>query len=267
MGEVNFTLIELTEEVKTKGERFLKPTKKTFESLDSFDTITIKEYYYEIKIDSSEQYIWFAFDFGNPSPIDNKLTNVKTNEKKENPRTEDEVELLHQFFVLYDFKKDLLYISNSNKKNIFKEIIENKLKKRFIIKNIYKSKKEFISVLKSVDEISFTERKNLFNKDSKRRKALIDLTGTDAPTSFSLKTKYSKDIMGKEFISGLIKAKEDEELKNLVIKGVDNEGFGVVYNIDAFSKKIKIKVKKEENGKYNPEIIKENLLKELYYER
>jgi hypothetical protein len=55
------------------------------------------------------------------------LTNINTGSKKDNPRENDEAELLHQLFALYDFNKNLLYISNLKKEKMFAQMLEKKL--------------------------------------------------------------------------------------------------------------------------------------------
>ncbi len=49
-----------------------------------------------------------------------------------------------------------------------------------------------------------------------------------------------------------------------MIRGTDENDFNFVFNVDSFTKKISVKVKKEDNGKFNAEDIKEELLNEIY---
>jgi hypothetical protein len=225
--------------------------------------ILMDDVYYEINVEKEDNYIWFVFDYGKPDPIDDKLTNINTGSKKDNPRENDEAELLHQLFALYDFNKNLLYLSNLNKEKMFEKMLQEKLQRPFVTKKFFKPKDEFINVLKEVNEISFTEAKDLFNQDSKTRKALKDLTGTEAPEKFKLDTTYPKDSNIVGFIKKLIQSKSKFELNELVIRGIDNDNFGFVFNVDSFVQRITLSSKKNENGKFDADLIKQELLKRL----
>ena len=80
-------------------------------------------------------------------------------------------------------------------------MLKQELNKKFHVKEILKTKDEFINILKNVNEISFTEVKNLFNNDSKKRQALIDIMGTDAPEKFKLIAEYKKSNQDKRIFS------------------------------------------------------------------
>jgi hypothetical protein len=267
MSKIRFNLLQLIVENISSGERFSIPSVDSFDELEETFHTLIDDVYYEVIVEKDDDYIWFAFDYGKPDPIDDKLTNVKTGVKKNNLRKNDEAELLHQLFALYDFNKNLLYLSNLNKEKIFEKMLQEKLQKPFITKKFFKPKDEFIEILKEVDEISFTETRDLFSQDSKKRQALIDLTGTDAPEKFTLNAKYSKNTNIINFIKELIKSKGDAELNELVIKGIDNDNFGFVFNVDSFVQRISFSSKKNDKGKFDAELIKQELLKRLSNER
>lgn len=267
MNKINFNKLQLIEESFDSTERFVAPTKDTFKAIESQFHLLIDDTYYEINTETTNDYIWFAFDYGKPNPIDDTLTNINTGRKKDNPRNIDEAELLHQLFAFYDFSNQLLYLSSLHKTSLFELMLAEQLQIKVSVKKVYKSADEFIKVLKQVDEISFTEIADLFNHDSKKRQALIDLTGTDAPDRFTLMAKYSKnrDIVG--FIKELMSSKQDHYLKELVIKGVDNDDFEFVFNVDSFIQKIIIPINKDENGKFDPIDVKSILVSRLGYER
>lgn len=259
--------MQLMEENISSGERFLNPTLNSFDELDESFHILMDSVYFEVRVVKEEKYIWFEFDYGKPDPIDEKLTNINTGDKKDNPRTNEEAELLHQLFALYNFSNNVLYLSSIKKEKMFEKMLQEKLQKPFVVKKFFKPKDEFMAVLKEVNEISFTEAKNLFNQDSKKRQALIDLTGTNAPESFTLDTKYKNGAMIGNFIKKLIESKSNLELNELVIRGVDNDNFGFVFNVDSFVQKISISCEKEDSGKVNPETVRQELIKRLYDER
>jgi len=142
-------------------------------------------------------------------------------------------------------------------------IFKEKTGRHFIIKPFYKSKDEFVEILKSVNEISFTEARNLFDMNSRQRQALIDLAGTDSPENFTITANYSKCPELKDFIHTLYNGWVNGSIRDLVIRGLDRDKFGIVFNNDTFSKKIEVSSPKDNNGKYVPDSIKQNLLQEL----
>ena len=97
---------------------------------------------------------------------------------------------------MYHFNKQLFYISNTKKASIIKEIF-NKENISIHLRKIFIDFDDFVEKLKDVSEISFTDSKNLFNQDNKQRQALIDLTGTDAPNTFTICAKYKNENMSR----------------------------------------------------------------------
>lgn len=267
MDRIIFNKLQLIENSLDSVERFVVPTKSIFKHIEPQFHLLIDGTYYEINTEVTDNYVWFAFDYGKPNPIDEELTNINTGRKKDNPRNIDEAELLHQLFACYDFNEELLYLSSLHKISLFEFMLTEQLNIAVNVKKILKSADEFIEIFKQIDEISFTEIKDLFNQDSKKRQALIDLTGTDAPDKFALTAKYSKNRSIVSFIKELMLSKQSHHLKELVIKGVDNDNFEFVFNVDSFIQKITIPIDKDENGKFDPIDVKSMLISRLSYER
>jgi chaperonin cofactor prefoldin len=259
MANLSFSILQIIQENKKKGERYISPTVDTFKDIDTNFNILIDDTYYEVFIEKKDNYIWFELDFNKPNPRDEHLTNIKTGEKRENDREKEETELIHQFFCLYNFKNNLFYISNSRKQNVIKTILNQKTTYNFLFNTIKKTKEEFIELLDEVTEITFTEAGHLFNQDSKKRQALQDLTGTDSPTNFTINATYDKPKII-PFIKSLFREKENNLFKDLIIKGQDTNKFEVIFNNDTFSRKVEIIASKDENGKFIPDSVKKNLL-------
>lgn len=264
MESIFFHIMHVIEEAKTRGERFIHPTKNTFENIEnSFDFTMPDGSYYEVNVDKTDEFIWFSFDFGKPNPRDDKLTHVQTGDKRKNERSHEEAELIHQFFCLYCFETKLCFLSNAKKKGVMEALIQQKTKRNLIFKGIKKSKEEFIELLKSVNTITFTDIASLFGNDSKKRQALKDLTGIDAPTKFTIEANYNEANKIKNFLAQLFQEKDKHLMQSLIIKGKDESNFDVIFNNDTFSKKTEIKCEKDENGKFDSEEVKEILLKAL----
>ena len=263
MEKINFHLMQLIEETAQFGERFIPPDLQYFDDVPPNFEITIDKFYYEVTFEKTAQYIWLDVAFGSPDPRDDELTNIKDGTKKNNPRDISEAELLKQLFCLYDFSKEILYLSNLQKKSFIETIFKEKTGRDFIIKPFYKSKDEFIDLLKSVNEISFTEARNLFDMNSRQRQALIDLSGTDSPENFTITASYSKGQKLYNFINILHNGRVNGSIRDLVIRGLDRDKFEIVFNNDTFSRKIEISSQKDNNGKHLPDSIKNYLLQEL----
>jgi hypothetical protein len=209
-----------------------------------------------------EDYIFFVFNFGNPTPRDNVLTDINTGTKRENNRTVTEAELNNQAFFLYHYQKNLLYLSNSQKKTAFERMLKEKLNTDFKLKTLFKDIEQFLQTLKECSSINFSHINDLFSDDSTKKQALADLTGTDAPNEFTITAKYSKHSI-ENFIRSLGQEKSNNKIYSLVINGLDESGFGIVYNTESFQQKIKITCKKDENGKFDITELQKNLLKEI----
>lgn len=255
--KLHFSLLQLIEEKSTGVERFVSVEKEMFDPLESSFFITYEGGFYEVIIDMNDFFIWFNIDYGKPMPKDDNLTNVDTGEKHENNRGEDEVELTSQLFAQYNFSTKIFYISNLNKAKFFEEILFAKLEKTIWLKKYLKDKQDFIDTFKTIKEINFTDVNNLFN-NNEQRQALIDLTGIDAPDTFTIKAEYKNNQDVKEFITRIFNS-ENYQPSSLVIKGLDENDFDFVYNKENFVKKIEINSARNVNGKFDADNVRNEL--------
>lgn len=242
------------------------PEEKDFEKLKSKYNFERNGIYYRIDTSKTNSYIWIHIEYGNPMPRPKTIVNIRDDTEKDNQRREDEVELSNQIFFLYSFKYNTLYLSDSRRVGMLKEFFKDELEIDMYSKPYY-SLDKFMSVLKSVDTISFTCEKNLFSNDNKLLTAYEDLTGASSPTKFEIKTKYStkkeiSDII--PFIKKLFKEKDNSNLNRLIIKGVSDDNLNIVYNTDAITESLSINIEKNEEGKYNDFFVRNELLKKVY---
>lgn len=262
MAELQFSIMQLIEESVSSGDRFVFPTNNSFAILEEIIKFNDNQTLFEIAVEKEDDYTFFVFNFGNPTPRANELTDVNTGAKRENNRTITEAELNNQAFFLYHFQKNLLYLSNSQRKTAFEKMLKEKLNTDFKLKTIFKNIDEFLNTLKECSQIKFSHINDLFSSDSTKKQALVDLSGTDAPNEFTITAKYSKHNIA-NFIRNLSKEKNNNKISSLVINGFDESGFGIVYNTDNFQQKIKINATKDDNGKFNIDEIRNNLLNEI----
>jgi hypothetical protein len=155
-----------------------------------------------------------------------------------------------------------LYLSNSQQIKLFSKILSEKTDIDFHIKRQFRDFNEFVSILKSVESIRFTGFKNLFSADSKQYKAIEDLTGTNAPESFFIEAKYKKASII-DFIRNLHKSRQEQKLDKLIICGLDESGLETIYNVDTFVNQISINCERNNEGIFDHNAIKTELLKRI----
>lgn len=259
MSILSFNVLQLLEEKNSTGERFIYPDINSFQGMEDKFSILIDGTYYEVLIEKHNDHIWILCDFGKPNPRDDHLTNINTGAKRGNERDITETELTQQFFLLYHYENRFLYLSNMKKSGAVKYILKNQLNKNFELKPIHKSADDFLEVLKNINKIEFTNANELFNQDNKKRQALIDLTGTDSPNTFTISAEYSTHSIS-NFLRELIKEKNFNIIDGLMICGLDVNNFDVIFNGDTFTQKIDISPNKNNGGKYVHDDVRNLLL-------
>jgi hypothetical protein len=267
---MEFSLMQLLKENQPINgiERYVDLQLQDLESF-SVKYLTINDTFYKfnIEINIDKKYFWIYCNFNSPTPRDDELIHIHTGEIRENSRTNEEVELTHQFFGLYDFHKQFFYISNTKKSSIVKEFFKfNNIS--IELKNIYINFDDFVETLENIGEVSFTNHTNLFNQDNLQRRAITDLTGTGAPDSFLINATYSNE--DKSSLINWIKSLRlgDSAIKEkLIVKGLDESGFKRIYNSSTFTEKIKVDCNKGKDGKYTSENVLSQLLKKVEHER
>lgn len=262
-NEISFSLMKLVEETNDEFERFIKFPIECFKNLDTHYYYSLDNTFYEINIKKEPDYIWFSLDYGNPSPRDEHVTDIKTGDKIENKRKENEVELISQCFILFFYKTETLYLSNLKKISVFEKFVCETLKKKILIKKFYTDPETFIEKIKTIESIKFTDVRNLFNQESKERIALRDLTGTNAPEEFTIYAKYNKSDDIIKFIKKLLHLNRGFSRSELVIKGEDNDNFSFIFNEDTFLQKIDIKCLRNKNGKIDSNFALTKLLQKI----
>lgn len=257
--KITFNLLKLLEVSSHPGERYVHPKKLSQNTQTQF-SLSYDKTYYEVHFECTNDYLWIAADFGKPIPRADQLIDVNTGSKKTNPRKDTEAELLKKFFFLYSFVKQTAYLSNSQKVNAVLEILQEKTRTTYKIQKIYKSPEDFISILKGVEEISFTHVSDLLSSDSERN-SLKDLTGTDAPERFTITAKYYEKSLEK--IIRFLTKKLGTHEHDMIIQGLDEDHFPVVFNGGKFQQSIEIYYEKDADGRFVFESVKTKLLEKI----
>jgi len=72
MNKIGFNIMQLFEEKTSSGERFFIPSADSFSQMETSFYVLMDNIYYDVNVEKEDNYIWFAFDYGNPGPIDDK---------------------------------------------------------------------------------------------------------------------------------------------------------------------------------------------------
>ena len=265
MSELTFSIWKPFIKSEKRGERWLQPILKTFDKLTPCD-LKHEKGLYHLEVDKNKHYVFIVIESGKLEPRDTTVTDYYTNQKRENPKSETELEFLKQFFVLFDLDNNLLYFSDVRHRNLLEKILKDTTEVEFSIKGFYEDKEEFLKILSSVDEIQFTSKDDIFSTLSQKREALYDLFETDGLKDITLNVKLSSMKINniKAFLRKIVKESENHQLSGILIRGNDDAGFEHVFNRGTFIKKISINVEKQQaTGKFLGSEVKDILLKEI----
>lgn len=262
MAIITFSIWRLIKENKNSGLRWEYPNKEDFpEELDKdLDSPKGMEH---VLVRKEGDGVFFAIESGSAEPRDDFVIDINSKEKRENPRKETEIELLKQLFVYYDFKTNLLYLSDIRFRKHFEDIIHKIIGNNYILKGIYKEKAAFLEIIKTVEEIKFVTQNDLFSADSKKKTALVDLTGVtdDIDLTLDIKTN-SHRFRPLKFLKELMEEEDKYALSGLLIRGKDDKGLECVYNQENFIRKINISAEKI-SGKFDVEDVRKNIQREI----
>ena len=265
MSELTFSIWKPFIKSEKRGERWLQPILKTFDKLTPCD-LKHEKGLYHLEVDKNKHYVFIVIESGKLEPRDTTVTDYYTNQKRENPKSETELEFLKQFFVLFDLDNSLLYFSDVRHRNLLEKILKDTTEVEFSIKGFYEDKEEFLKILSSVDEIQFTSKDDIFSTLSQKREALYDLFETDGLEDITLNVKLSSMKINKikAFLRKIVKESENHQLSGILIRGNDDAGFEHVFNRGTFIKKISINVDKQQaTGKFLGLEVRDILLKEI----
>ncbi|MCY7024482.1 hypothetical protein [Streptococcus sanguinis] len=265
MSELTFSIWKPFIKSEKRGERWLQPILKTFDKLNPCN-LKHENGLYHLEVDKNKHYVFLVIESGKLEPRDTTVTDYYTNQKRENPKSETELEFLKQFFVLFDLDNNLLYFSDVRHRNLLEKILKDTTGVEFSIKGFYEDKEEFFKILSSVDEIQFTSKDDIFSTLSQKREALYDLFETDGLEDLTLNVKLSSMKINKikTFLRRIVKESENHQLSGILIRGNDDAGFEHVFNRGTFIKKISINVEKQQaTGKFLGTEVKDILLKEI----
>ena len=104
------------------------------------------------RFEKADEYIWMNARSGRNYPYSAEVLNVKTKTKEVNPRDPSQAELRIQGFCLYCYETGMLYNAGEIGLDYFKKVL-HAINPDIKIRNIYKTRKELIDSLRSVEKI------------------------------------------------------------------------------------------------------------------
>lgn len=245
------------------------PSEKTFEQLLYKGTKQYRKgnnlYSIDQTFDNDNSY-WMYFQYDNEFLYTDKVVDTVDNSEKDNPRPKSQVEMRYQLFACYDFNRKLLYVSDYSKKSTITDYISDMLQVSTNVKNVLTSIEEFTSIYKCLKSVSFFQRRSIFTlSDDSIFKKQANLFGLDLPEHSKLKVDYGNSPVGivRTVLQDWKQKHDSGEFEDIVLIGVDDSGFESTFNFSTMVASIEIELQKDENFRYNPQMVKALLLAKL----
>lgn len=170
---------------------------------------------------NNDRFFWLYAKHGSSLPYSDEAININNLTKIiKNKRQENEAELNHQVFAVYDNLNKTFYISNSHKTSFIQSFLKKKLSKDIIVKRYFISPEEFIEKIKSIGTISLTSKRNLFSQRSGLFENATDIFGLGQPEDFKININYNwnhKTEKFKSFFKKFIDSQKQMEIESLVL--------------------------------------------------
>jgi len=240
-----------------------------FSGLSSFTTtLESDDGINEIKTYIDDRCIWFVGNKGKNQPYSAEVYNRDTKEKTPNPRSENEVELRNQWFAMYHFSMKTLYLTFESK-NTIQTVLSNQLKKSIIVKNVYKTKEQFLEELEKIKSIRFIAKQDLLTNITNLFQDTSDDLGLGNPKQIKMSVEYSyvdKTAKFVNMIKKLFSRYESGGLTSLIVVGSRTEDDNTVeslFNIKNIGESIRVMCEKDERGMFDADQVKTALLEKI----
>ena len=214
-------------------------------------------------IEYEDAYLKMNFGEGTVGQRNPNVFNFDTNEEEPNPRKKNQVEP-RQTFAIIDFKTSFVWISNSKKRTALIDLFKEHFKtSSIIVKEIY-DEKQFIDMLKSLDNIKISAVPNLFSDAGILSKTLSEeINGYEASVA-TLSLGYNNRLTN-NFLIEKVKSifEQKNSLKSIVIAGKDENNLGMLFNTEGFSRKIDIEAQVDEDEMFSAEDVYKKLIQKI----
>lgn len=220
-----------------------------------------------VDVENTEHFLWVFSRSGRSMPYAADVMNTRTSDLEENPRKQDQAELRNQGFCLYDYESNQLFTSGGL--DFFKRIL-SEVNSEIRVRNVYKSRKEFLERLRKVSKLRFVAQEDIFTWQDTLFSKPRDLLGLDCPEQMKVEFKFPYADVTEHFL-GFVKnfgipGCDQGSLKSLVVVGRSEEGDRLVestFNLKNLESSITIDVMASDTGMYDPGEVKSVLVTHL----
>lgn len=250
VDDYRFAEMDDFQSIIKNGNKYCKPERQ-------------KNYYKIEKEILSDRFFWMSCEYGDAETFNEFVVDQQKEEEQPNPRTKDQVELNNQFFACYDTQEHFLFISDISKRHFLEFYFSDTTQNGYQIKNIYTSVDEFCQRVQTIKEFRYTQDKNIFSYysgDSDIFKQVGDIWGLSEPDSLQIKIGCGNiPIRGGGFglIDRIRREHEKNAFKDVIIIGKDEHGVEESFDFSSLLKRFEIHIRKNENGRYNVEEVKQ----------
>jgi hypothetical protein len=223
-----------------------------------------KRYFFDVNYINT--FMTITLNHGRPFPYKEFVYNIDTEIEEKNPRTNNQIESKIDF-CLIDFSKSYLWLSNSNNKRVYMDFIMTSFKDySLILKDVY-NEDEFLSSIKSLNELKFSDEPDIFNDNDLSASMIENIYGYGAE-KLSLNFKYNSEEAITERVLGKIKNlfNNRNSFRNLVVSGKDEKNLGILFNSTNFSRKIEFSGEVDEGEVFKSDKIFEKLIESILKE-
>lgn len=214
----------------------------------------------------ADRFYWMYFQYDNAKLYSDKVIDTEDNSVKENPRPKSQVEPRLQLFACYDLESHILYVSDYNKKATITDYISEMMQVSAHTKNVLRSVEDFLNVVTQLKSVCFTQKRTLFTstEDSIFKKQ-ANLYGLDLPEKSKIRLDYGATPIGtvKNALRDWKMKRESGEFDDVIVVGVDDQGFESTFNFSTLVSSVEINVIKDDDYRFEPSIVKMLLVNQL----
>ncbi len=246
------------------------PTQKDINKICTYGLNYIKDYgtdWYEVdKYFIEDRFLWLYCQYDNATIYNENILDGEKDEKRKNPRGKFQVELKRQLFICYDMQTKLFYINNIDKRGFARYYFSDTLQKDIIIKNIYTSLEEFQNSVTSIKQLKFVQERNIMNLlPNSVFTQQANIFGLDMPDKITMQVDYGNTPIeqAKNALQNFKKWKVEGNFESIILVGIDDKEVEQSFDFSSLIKTIEIDVPKNENGRYNPDFAKTELLNRI----
>jgi len=200
---------------------------------------------------------WMYARYGKQHPYVDTVLNKDTESIEKNPKTEKQVELNHQFFVMYDAVAKDFYLSNTQKASAIEAFIGKSHNCIAILKSFLKTPEEFFNEVGVISKARLVSKTDLFNQTGNNfgiEPDPVNIFGFDAPSKWDLTAHYDNKKPTKEFINkitNIFNNRQNGSVEKLICQGYSDGGIEKIFNIDSFTHKLELTGCRQSNEVYD----------------